>query len=443
MRLAATRKLHVIQLAAVIFLTVSGGPYGLESLIDDAGKNAALLLLIITPLLWDIPTIFVVLELNSLMPVTGGYYQWVKRAMGLRWAFYEGWWTWLYTFADLAIYPVMFVTYLHFFFPEALAYKIPICLTIIWISAGLNIFGIVPVGKTSIVLAILVLIPFIFLFGQSLINHHGHFNLPEMSLNEKPFTAIGIWLYTVMWNFIGWDNVTTYAEEVSKPVRSYLKSIFIAFFFVFAIYFIATVVALNEGIDAATLTEQGFPALGQLIGGYNLGAIVAFGGMASALGLFSAVLLSVSRIPKVMADDKLLPAKLHLLHPKFKSPYVSIICCAIAVSFMVLWDFGELLIIDITLYGAALFLEYVALIKLRKIAADEHRPFRIPLKIPGLIVLTLLPLSVYFIALSCALIDSGKTFKPLVFAMIVLLSAEIVWQFVRWWNGKDNAKPDL
>jgi amino acid transporter len=435
MRTGAGKKLRVIQLAAVIFLTVSGGPYGLESLIEEAGKNAALLLLIITPLLWDIPTIFVVLELNSLMPVTGGYYQWVKKAMGLRWAFYEGWWTWLYTFADLAIYPVMFVTYLQFFFPEAEPFKIPICLVIIWTSAALNIFGIVPVGRTSIVLSIFVLAPFIILFGWSVINHNGQFNLPEMSLSQKPFSVIAIGLYTVMWNFIGWDNVTTYAEEVSRPVRSYLKSIFTAFFLVFVIYFIATTVALNEGIDPASLSEKGFPVLGELIGGFNLGAAVALGGMASALGLFSAVLLSVSRIPKVMADDKLLPAKLHELHPKFNSPYVSIICCAIAVSFMVVWDFGELLIIDITLYGAALFLEYAALIKLRIVAANEHRPFRIPLKIPGLILMTLFPLCVYVVALVAALLTE-KAFKPLMFAMIILLSAEVVWQFVGWWNRR-------
>src|SRR5882757_10948190 len=99
---SSARKLHPLQLAAVIFLTVSGGPYGLESLLSYAGSHGALLLLIITPILWDIPAIFMVLELNSMMPVTGGYYQWVKRALGLRWAFYEGWWTWLYTFADLA-----------------------------------------------------------------------------------------------------------------------------------------------------------------------------------------------------------------------------------------------------------------------------------------------------------------------------------------------------
>src|SRR6476646_4415324 len=114
----ATNKLRQLQLAAIIFLTVSGGPYGLEPLLNQAGAHAALLLLLVTPLLWDIPTILTVLELNSMMPVTGGYYQWVKRGLGLRWAFYEGWWTWLYTFVDLAIYHVLFVESASFFFPQ-------------------------------------------------------------------------------------------------------------------------------------------------------------------------------------------------------------------------------------------------------------------------------------------------------------------------------------
>src|SRR6476661_1755115 len=144
------KRLRILPLAAVIFLTVSGGPYGLEPLLSYGGSHGALLILMLTPLLWDVPTIFVVMELNSMMPVTGGYYQWVKRALGLRFAFYEGWWTWLYTFVDLAIYPVLFVEYLSFFFPGIEAYKIPLCLAMIWISAGLNILGIVPVGKSSL-----------------------------------------------------------------------------------------------------------------------------------------------------------------------------------------------------------------------------------------------------------------------------------------------------
>lgn len=432
--MSSRSKLKPIQLAAVIFLTVSGGPYGLEPLLNDAGSNAALLLLIITPLLWDVPTIFTVLELNSMMPVTGGYYQWVKRALGLRFAFYEGWWTWLYTFADLAIYPVLFVQYLSFFYPGAEAYKLPVCLVIIWVSAGINILGIVPVGKISVALSAIVLIPFILLFGWFVVQHNGHLALPTPSFSHKPFSAIGLGLYTVMWNFIGWDNTTTYAEEVNKPIRSYLISLCIAFVIVFGIYFIAIIIAINAGIDPTILADEGFPSLGTLVGGYGLGAMIAIGGMASALGLYSAVLLSVSRIPKVMSDDKLLPAKLQALHPKFKSPYVSILCCSVVVSGMVLWTFGDLIIIDITLYGAALFLEYVALIRLRQTAALDHRPFKIPLNITGLILMTLLPVSVYCIAMAAAFINSGRTIIPMLFALVILVSAEVIWQIISWRN---------
>src|SRR6202000_2634585 len=145
------KKIRPVQLIAVIFFTVSGGPYGLEPLLSFAGEHGALLLLLITPLLWDVPAIFTVLELNSMMPITGGYYKWVKHALGTRWGFYEGWWTWLYTFVDLAIYPVLFITYLGYFIPDIGVWqRYFICLMFIWSSAGLNILGIVPVGRVSL-----------------------------------------------------------------------------------------------------------------------------------------------------------------------------------------------------------------------------------------------------------------------------------------------------
>jgi hypothetical protein len=106
---------------------------------------------------------------------------------------------------------------------------------------------------------------------------------------------------------------------------------------------------------------------------------------------------------------------------------------------MVLWKFEELLIIDITLYGAALSLEYVALIRLRKIAANDHRPFRIPLKIPGLAIMALLPLTVYMIAMAGAFLNSSKALVPAVFAIVALFSAEIVWLVVKRKNSRKFA----
>jgi amino acid transporter len=426
------KKIRPLQLIAVIFFTVSGGPYGLEPLLSFAGDHAALLLLMLTPMLWDLPAILTVLELNSMMPVEGGYYKWVKYALGTRWGFYEGWWTWLYTFVDLAIYPVVIVLYASFFFPGIAAYKIPVCLFIIWSSAGLNILGIMPVGKFSLILSIAVLIPLVLLISIFFYHHSGVFAIPAPSLKGIAFPSLAMALYTVMWNCLGWDNVTTYAEEVEKPVRSYITSIFIAFALVLVVYFFTILVAQQSHINSGVLRDQLFPALGTLIGGRWLGVIIAAGGMASYLGIYAAVLLSVSRVPKVMADDKLLPPWLNKVHPRFKTPYVSIIICSLIVSLMVLWSFEELLIIDVTVYGAGLFLEYISLIRLRLKEPDAHRPFRIPLNITGLCLMILLPLVVYVIALSGALSSNEGGITPAIFAICALLTAEIAWWIIQW-----------
>ena len=425
------KKIRPLQLAAVIFFTVSGGPYGLEPLLQYAGDHASLLLLLTVPFLWDIPAILTVLELNSMMPVTGGYYKWVRAALGARWGFYEGLWTWFYTFVDLAIYPVLLVTYTAFLFPGIEVYKIPLCLLIIWLSAALNIVGIVPVGKVSFVLSALVIAPFIILF---IFFFHGHTGgaLASMSLKGPAFPSLGLALYTVMWNFLGWDNVTTYAEEVENPIRSYLISITIAFVTILAMYILVIVVAQRSGIDHGVLTNKGFPALGELVGGRWLGILIACGGMASCMGIYNANLLSVSRVPKVMADDQVLPLKLSAVHPRFGTPYISIIVCSLVVSLMVLWTFGELLVIDVTIYGAGLFLEYFSLIKLRVSAPDAHRPFRIPMNIAGLVILIAIPIAVYCIALTGVCLSTNDAWKPAIFAIIVLFIPEVVWRIMVW-----------
>jgi amino acid transporter len=427
---ASYRRLRTVQLVAVIFFTVSGGPYGLEPLLTYAG-DGALLLLLVTPLVWDVPTILTVLELNSMMPLTGGYYQWVKKALGMRWGFFEGWWTWLYTFVDLAIYPVMFVGYAAFFFPQIEAIKIPLCLSIIWACAGLNILGIVSVGRAAQLLSIAVLLPFVIVFVLAFSHFSGAVPIPHPSLRGISLPNFGMALYTIMWNFIGWDSSTTYAGEVEKPVRSYLISTIAAFVLVLAIYTLAILAAQRAGIDRGLFGKDGFPALGLLVGGRWLGSLFALGGMASSLGLFCAVLLSVSRVPEVMAEDRLLPRKLSTLHARFKTPYVSIIVCALIVSFMILWTFGELVIIDITVYGAGLLLEFIALLYLRRKLPDEHRPFRIPLGTAGLCMMIIFPFAVYFLALSGAFLSSGKMIRPALFAIGLLLTAEIGWQFAK------------
>lgn len=419
------RKISVLPLAAVIFFTVSGGPYGLEPLIGYAGSYS-IPLLMLTPLMWDIPMILVVLELNSMMPVEGGYYEWVKRGLGIQWAFMEGCWTWFYSFVDLAIYPVLFVEYAAFFFPQIEVYKTPVCLAMIWLIAFLNIRGIVLVGRTALLLMVAVMIPFIILYFEGFLHpafsvHHPHTGMTSLSLA----------LFTIMWNCIGWDNATTYAGEVVRPVRSYLTAILLAFSSVYVFYISFTYLALHSGISASVFAEKGIPYLGTQIGGNFLGAVLSIGGMASTIGIFCAVILSVSRVPAVMGNDKLLPKIFSRLNKKYQTPYISIIACACIISILILWPLADLFIMDICLYTAGIVLEFVALIRLRKTAADLERPFRIPLKRNGLILLFLLPVLVFSVALTGALFGSDEYRHAALVAIVAILSAPVAWMFIR------------
>jgi amino acid transporter len=202
------------------------------------------------------------------------------------------------------------------------------------------------------------------------------------------------------------------------------------------VYFLVIWVTLFSGINPASLRDNLFPALGVLISGRWLGALIAIGGMASCLGIYASVLLSVSRVPMVMADDKLMPAGLNRRHKKFNTPYVSIMVCSVVVSFMVNWDLESLFIIDVTVYGAGLALEYIALIKMRIKEPGTHRPFKIPLGIPGLCIGLILPVTVYFTALGGAFASTNGAVWAAVFAIAILLSAEFLWWIVVWRKKK-------
>ena len=416
-----------------MFFAVSGGPYGLEPLFHNVGGTAALALIVITPLVWSLPVILMTLELNGLMPREGGYYYWVKSALGRQWGFCEGWWSWLYALTDLAIYPVLFTQYLTYLIPEASAYKIPICLAVIWLCVQLNLRGVLLVGRSSITLGIAVLVPFLILFAVAAV-HPSH--LQETLPHTSPLMPIGLaalcmGLFNVMWNYLGWDNGFTIAEEVESPVRSYLIAIGGAMLVIVLIYFFSVLVAVQSGIDPGLLEEEGFPSLGLRLGGWWVGAVLSAGGMASALGLFLAALLSISRVPKVMADDGLLPSRLQRLHPVTQVPHVSILTCAVVVSFMVLWDFGDLLIIDVTLYGAALLPEFFALVILRRRIPDSARPFRIPLKIRGLVFMTCFPAACILLALGGLFASGTVHLNAAWFALVIVATGPLVWQVVK------------
>src|SRR5437763_4823121 len=155
------RGIGTLGLVFVLFFSTSGGPYTTETLIHSVGPGLGLLILALVPLVWSVPEVLIVGELASMLPEEGGYYRWVDRAFGRFWAFQNGWLTWMYSLVDMAIYPVLFVQYLGFFFPElGESARWSIMLLMIWGAAGVNLRGALPVGRVSVIAGSFIIVGF-------------------------------------------------------------------------------------------------------------------------------------------------------------------------------------------------------------------------------------------------------------------------------------------
>src|ERR1700691_5682315 len=103
--------MRLLPLMAATFFMVSGGPYGIEDILD-AGYLKGLIILMALPFIWSLPTALMVGELASALPEDGGFYIWVSRALGRFWGFQDAWLSLSASIFDMAIYPALAVAYL-------------------------------------------------------------------------------------------------------------------------------------------------------------------------------------------------------------------------------------------------------------------------------------------------------------------------------------------
>ena len=158
-------KVTLWPLVGAIYLIVAGGPFGLEDIVGSSGYLGAILILLITPLVWSLPTALMVSELSSAIPEEGGYYRWVARGMGRFWGYQEGWLSLAGSIFDMAIYPTLFVSYLSRVAPSLVAGRggVLIGVTMIAVCAAWNMLGAGAVGRSSLAMTLLLLAPFVVL----------------------------------------------------------------------------------------------------------------------------------------------------------------------------------------------------------------------------------------------------------------------------------------
>lgn len=447
------RKLTLLPLVMVMFFSVSGGAYGLEDLIGTSGPGMGLILIIITPVIWSFPTALMVAELSTAMPSGGGYYAWVKKAMGPFWGFQEGWWSWITSFVDMAIYPVLFADYLSSLLIQVFDYHLLeenwlahwlVTLVVIWTFVYVNIRGAKGVGSSSNFFGFFVLIPFgvmavlgLFLLIKDPVEFWHPFIPPDSTV----LGSFGTGLFVVMWNYLGWDSLSTISDDIHEPKRNYPRGLALTIPLVTLAYLLPVAAGLAAAPDWAGWTAGYFPTVATAVGGKWLGAWLAVGGLVSAAALFNALMLSISRLPYVMATDGFLPHIITKRHPKHDTPYVAIIVCAIVYSFFTLSAFSSLVVIDVIVYSASLLLEFAALIVLRATHPTMKRPVRVPGGWAGVILVTLFPAAV--VALACYSTYEEEGVSALWMSAAALMTGPILYPFLVKFVKGDKPTADV
>jgi amino acid transporter len=433
---SARRKLSIIPLIAATYFMVSGGPYAIEDILGGAGFATAIVILLVLPFLWSLPTTLMIGELASAIPAEGGFYIWVRRALGPFWGYQESWLSLSASVFDMAIYPAFFVTYLGKFNPiltagwHGLAWSLAVVVACcIW-----NLRGAPSVGDGSVGMFALLLSPFavfIVLACWRGFTLHPAVQWTHISSESALSTAVLV----AMWNYMGWDNASTVAKEVENPQRTYPRAMIGSALLVALTYILPLVAMAFAGLSAQSFSTGAWVDAAAAVGGLMLGYAVVAGGVISGFGMFNALVMSYTRLPMAMAEDGMLPRVVARRNSR-DVPWVSVLLCGLAWALALNLPFERLISIDLILYGASLILEFVALVVLRIKEPNLERPFKAG-NLAFACALGVGPTVLIFYALYAARDEHVITgVSAIIFAFLVALVGPILYWLTTWGQNR-------
>ena len=420
---------------------VSGGPYGIEDIFGGAGYIKALAILLFLPFVWSFPTALMIGELASAIPDEGGFYVWVRRALGPFWGYQEAWLSLTASIFDMAIYPTIFVLYLGKLFPAWTAGSRGTFweLALIAICCLWNLRGAPAVGDGSIALFVILLAPFAVLVGAA-VWHGWHLHTNTVWTSAKTGSeGLSTAILVALWNYMGWDNASTVAKEVENPQKNYPRAMLLSAVVVALSYVIPLAAIGFAGVAIAQFTTGSWTDAATALAGPWLGIAVVLGGTITGLGMFNALMMSYARVPMVMAEDGLLPSFMARRN-RHRVPWVALLVCASAWALALQFSFERLISIDLMLYGASLILEFVALVVLRFREPNLTRPFRAG-NLAMAIAIGVMPTALIVYAAFAARDERMAHMPALLFGLIIAVAGPVFYKVSRSvWSGRPLQK---
>jgi amino acid transporter len=385
----------------VMYAYTTGGPFGLEDEVTTSGPGLTLIFHLFIPLFWCIPVSLVAAELTTAIPVEGGFYRWTRAGFGNFWGFLAGWWNWSASFLLGSAYAVLFADYLSFFFPAITGWKhYMVAVAVVAMIAWVNVRGIKMVGVVSIVLELFISLPIVALCAIAATKwRHNPFS-PLIPPHTPSFQVFGVGLALGLWLYSGYEQLSSVAEEVDNPQRTYPRALALVVPLSIATYFLPTLFSLAALGNWSEWHTGYFSVAAQTIGGRWLAFWMTLAAMVTNLALLNATVLTSTRMPSSMAEDGYLPPVFTEKHPRYGTPWIAVIVSSVIYGLLAFHTLTQLLTVYVWLRIGVTVLTVLAAGRLRQKVPDLARPFRIPWGRAGLRYVVIAPLVMSVVALA-------------------------------------------
>jgi len=231
-------------------------------------------------------------------------------------------------------------------------------------------------GANNFMVAVKVVAILVFVFGaSSAINFDNY-----QPFLPNGFSGVMTGAAIVFFSYIGFDSVSTAAEECKRPQRDLPIGI-IASLFVCTVLYVAVALVLTGIANYKTLANAA-PVAQALkdVGLEGLRRIISVGAVAGMVSVLLVFQFGQARVWFAMSRDRLLPDAFSRVHPKLKTPYISTIIAGLLVGIPAgILDIGTLA--DLTNIGTlfAFIVVSAGVIVLRRAQPERPRSFRVPL----------------------------------------------------------------
>lgn len=265
-------------------------------------------------------------EVGSRFDETGGPYLYAREAFGPAVGFEIGWLIWLARLTAFAANVNLLVAYLGYFLPAATDpfWRASIITIVVAVLATINLIGVRQAAIVSNAFTVGKLIPIIIFIAVGLF----FLNPPAFALGARPTTgAFSQSVLLLIYAFTGFEMAAIPAGEVRDPKRNLPHALLIAIGVVALLYILIQVVCVGTLPELAQSEKPLADAGMRFMGGAGA-AIISAGAIISITGNLNILVLSGSRVPFAMAEQKQLPSLIGKVHRRFSTPYISILITA-------------------------------------------------------------------------------------------------------------------